>query len=137
MVNVILLAVLAAALIFGARSYAGHVAHGCCGVGGGDAHHHVRVKDKNPAHYPSAVELAVSGMTCENCARRVEDALNGIGGVWARVDRARGAALVRMKSPVPQDELRRVVAQAGYAVTEVREEETFAKPSTQRASNRV
>ena len=57
---------------------------GCCGeheapVG------RIGVTDRNKSHYPYQLEMDIGGMTCENCAVRVENALNGVSGVWASV----------------------------------------------------
>lgn len=117
MVNVILIALIAVALIFGARSYAKKLRHGCCGGESGEAVKRVRVRDRDPRHYPHAARLSIEGMTCTNCQRRVENALCGIDGVWARVDLSQGAALARMKTPVPLEDLASAVRQAGYTVT--------------------
>lgn len=113
-VNAIIIVILVAVLVFGVKSYAKKLANGCCGAGG-DEVRKVRVEDKDPAHYPYSVTLSVEGMTCSKCKARVENALNGIDGVWAQVDLQAGSAQVRMKKTVPDDELYRVVAQAGYA----------------------
>lgn len=117
MADTVILLALAALLIFGARSYAGKLRHGCCGAGGGAEEKRVRVRDKDASHYPHALRVQVSGMTCSHCAARVENALNGIDGVWAKVDLGSGSALVRMKAPVPREQLERAVAQAGYTLT--------------------
>lgn len=119
MANAVILALLAAVLIIGVRSYMKKLAHGCCGGGDGGAERKVRVSDRNPAHYAHAVRLSIAGMTCSRCAGRVENALNGLDGVWARVDLKGESALVRMKARIPDSELERVVAQAGYAVTAI------------------
>ena len=34
----------------------------------------VKVKDKDPSHYPYEKILKIDGMTCGNCANRVENA---------------------------------------------------------------
>ncbi len=117
MANVILIVLIAFALIFGARSYAKKLRHGCCGGESGETVKRVRVRDRDPGHYPHAARLSIEGMTCTNCRRRVENALCGIDGVWARVDLSQGTALARMKTPVPLETLERAVRQAGYAVT--------------------
>lgn len=119
MTNAIIIVALVVILIFGVKSYAKKLAHGCCGAGGDDVKK-PRVKDKDPANYPYSVHLDVSGMTCSHCAARVESALDSLSGVWAQADYKAGTALVRMKTPVEDDQMRRVVAQAGYEVTGIR-----------------
>lgn len=92
---------------------------GCCGE-----HETVAldpVKDRNPAHYPYLVSLELGGMSCENCARRVANALNQLEGVWARVDLSSKRAEVRCKEQPVETMLRRAVSEAGYAVMDYRE----------------
>ncbi|MDO5133218.1 MAG: heavy metal-associated domain-containing protein [Eubacteriales bacterium] len=93
---------------------------GCCG----DHEETVKktaVKDRNRQHYPYRVTLCLGGMTCENCARRVENALNALPGVWASADISKKQAVVRMKEKLSEKELRGAVASAGYTVLEIRE----------------
>ena len=78
-----------------------------------------RVADRNPAHYPHRVTLVIGGMTCANCARRVENALNTLDGVWAKVDIGTGRAVVRLKEAPDGRVLREAVSRAGYVVTDI------------------
>lgn len=109
-------AVIAAALAVARRSRRGG---GCCGE-----HETVRrtgVADRNPAHYPHEAALDIGGMTCDNCARRVENALNGLDGVWATVRIDSRSARVRCKVKPDEAALRSAVRAAGYVVTGYRE----------------
>lgn len=113
LVIVLVVAVAAVAAVFAVRRV--RKGGGCCGE-------HETVKrrgasDRNPAHYPYGAELTIGGMTCENCARRVENALNELEGTWAtvRIDGCR--ARVRCKQPPDEAALRRAVREAGYVVT--------------------
>jgi P-type Cu+ transporter len=66
---------------------------------------------------PAATELAVSGMTCGNCARHVTDAIQSVPGVQsASVDLENGRASVHWKPGAPPDDgaLFRAIRQAGY-----------------------
>ena len=78
---------------------------GCCGEHQAVEKKRV-VKDRNPSHYPYLVELTIAGMTCENCARRVENALDAQEGVWAKVDISNHRAKVRLKTPPDETALR-------------------------------
>ena len=79
------------------------------------------VKDRNRAHYPYRVVLNIGGMTCENCARKVENALNSREGIWARVDVGNHRAEVLLKQAPDQRQLAKAVMEAGYVVTEMQE----------------
>ncbi|MBQ8081442.1 MAG: heavy-metal-associated domain-containing protein, partial [Clostridia bacterium] len=79
----------------------------------------VGVADHNHAHYPYEAMLDIGGMTCENCARKVQNALNRLDGVWASVSISTHRASVLMKSAPDEALLRQAVQQAGYIVTNV------------------
>lgn len=72
--------------VFGIRSYMKRLASGCCGSSGEKSPKRIKVKDKDLSHYPHQCTMKVDGMSCGNCAVRVENALNAMEGVWARVD---------------------------------------------------
>ncbi|MBE5807156.1 MAG: heavy-metal-associated domain-containing protein [Clostridiales bacterium] len=74
------------------------------------------VKDRDRAHYPYETELQIGGMTCDNCARRVENALNALPDTWARVDLGERQARVRTKQPPDMAALNAAVRSAGYVV---------------------
>ena len=72
---------------------------GCCGSGAVSPVKR-RVADRDETHYPYTAVLTIDGMTCGHCAVRVENALNELNGVWAKVDLGRKTALVRMVQPL-------------------------------------
>ena len=74
------------------------------------------VEDTDEANYPHATDVPIGGMTCERCSAAVENALNGIDGVWARVDLAAKNAHVLSKQPLDMDRVKDVVREAGYYV---------------------
>ena len=88
---------------------------GCCGEREETAAR-VRVADRNPAHYPYSAVLDIGGMTCANCARKVENALNGQEGVLAKVSIASHQATLRTKNPPDERQLRQAVQDPGYVV---------------------
>ena len=69
------------------------------------------------------VFLRIGGMTCENCARKVENALNRLDGTWAIVSISGGSAKVLSKTPPDEAAIREAVRGAGYVVTDYRLEE--------------
>ncbi len=92
---------------------------GCCGEHDA-AEKKVRVGDRDKRHYPYAVVLTIDGMTCGNCARRVENALNQLENVWAKVDYSTKLAFLRCKEMPDEMLLRRSVRETGYTVTEIK-----------------
>ena len=95
---------------------------GCCGEHE-ETEKRVKVKDRNARNYPYTAELKIGGMTCDNCARRVENALNGMADTWATVRIDSSRALVRTKDIPDEEQIRETVRQAGYVVTEYRFQE--------------
>ena len=92
---------------------------GCCGERE-PAPKRTPVVDRNRSHYPCEVMLDIGGMTCDNCARRVENALNALEGVWAVVRVDTHTARVRLKEAPDEAALRAAVSGAGYVVNGIR-----------------
>lgn len=55
-------------------------------------------------------------MSCGNCAVHVENALNSMDGIWARVDLEAGEASVYMKQEYEDKALKDAVKDSGYTV---------------------
>ena len=87
----------------------------CCGERPEDIKR-INVKDKNKAHYPFFAKASITGMTCSNCAIKVENALNGLDGVWATVRVETQMAVVRAKQPIKESLVRDAIHRAGYGV---------------------
>ena len=116
--NLIVPAVIAVGMFFGLRRIAAST-HGksCCSDGAsGKKAKRVVVADTVESHYPYCDELLIGGMSCDGCARNVENALNALDGVWATVTFADHTARVRSKRPVDRDTLEMAVRGAGYYV---------------------
>lgn len=91
---------------------------GCCGSGAVSPAKR-RVADRDETHYPYTAVLTIDGMTCGHCAVRVENALNELNGVWAKVDLGEKTALVRMVQPLPEETLQQAIRAAGYTVLQI------------------
>ena len=89
---------------------------GCCGEHEA-CERRSAVADRDKRRYPYALTLSIGGMTCENCARRVENALNGQTGTWASVRIDTHKAIVRCKAAPDEAALREAVRQAGYVAS--------------------
>lgn len=106
------LAVIAAVVVARRRATKGSA---CCGDID-EAPTRLRVSDRNKAHYPYRTTLEIGGMTCENCAIKVENALNSLPGTWATVSIASKQAVVRTKAEPDPRILRDAITQAGYVM---------------------
>ena len=111
---------LAVCCVLGICAYARRLRRGgsCCG-----AHEppekRVRPADRDKSRYPYRCALTIDGMTCSNCVRRVENALNSMDGVWCTVDLGRRRALLRLKQRPDERALRGAVRAAGYPVLSI------------------
>lgn len=110
--------ILVVACIFGIKSYCKKLANGCCGSGDSPAKR-VKPADRNSAHYPYRYRLHVDGMSCKNCARRLQNAFNEQDGLYAAVNFRKKTADVRAKQATEEEILRRIVERAGYSVAGV------------------
>ena len=100
-------------------SYRKKLTRGCCGAGG-DSVEKVGTADKNPADYPYQYIVSIEGMTCKNCAARIENKFNQMDEYLAKVNLRKNTALIRSKTDVTDGDLKSVVARAGYHITSVR-----------------
>jgi len=63
--------------------------------------------------------MKIEGMSCGHCSARVEQALNAIPGVSAKVNLEAKSAAVTLNAPVEDKALRDAVTNAGYEVTSI------------------
>ena len=115
MANFIIVLILVAAVCYGIYSFIHHLRHGggCCGEHDAPAKK-VRAADTNKSHYPHRLVMGVDGMTCQNCQRHVENALNVMPGTWAAVDLAAQNVTILTKDEADEDAIRQAIRDAGY-----------------------
>lgn len=118
--TIIICIVLAGIVVLAVRHSRRVLQSGCCGSGDGPAPKKIRVQDRDPSHYPYEKILDIDGMSCRNCAVHVQNALNSLDGVYSEVNLGRKKAVVRMKEELPDQVLRKAVADAGYSVGSIR-----------------
>ena len=110
----VLLIVLAAAVVRAKKHFKGG---GCCSSGSNT------IRDKKVLTEPVIGEkvLTVEGMTCENCAVRVENALNRLDDVMCRVHLKKKTAVVSFSREISDEVLKNAVERMGYQVTQIRD----------------
>lgn len=115
--NIIIVLIVAAIVVFGSISYIKKLKKGgdCCPEHE-EATKSVKVKDRDKSHYPYEAKLAIDGMSCNNCVRNVENVLNALDGTWATVSLEDNMATVLLKNPPDIEKLSKAVADAGYMV---------------------
>ncbi len=75
--------------------------------------------DRDRRSYPYEIRFRITGMTCDNCAARVENALNALDGVWARVRISDQTARIRCREKPDEAMLKRAVHEQGYGISEI------------------
>lgn len=115
MANIIIVLILVALVGYGIYSYVHHLTHGggCCGERDAAAKK-VKVEDHNKAHYPHTLVMGVDGMTCQNCQRHVENALNTLPDTLAEVNLSARNVTVWTKADADEEVIRKAIRDAGY-----------------------
>ncbi len=111
--TIIVCAIIAVICVFGVLKYIKNLKSGCCGAGG-DSVKKVKPKDSNAKNFNYEYKIVIDGMTCKNCAMRVENAFNSDENYLAKVKLSENSAFVRAKRAVEEKVLRDVVIKAGY-----------------------
>jgi len=119
--NIIVCIVLAVVVAFAVWGTVKRIRHGsaCCGEHEAPPKK-VKVSDKDKSHYPYSYELTVDGMHCSNCARRIENGFNSADGLWAKADIGNKKVDLISKKVISEEELRRIVSEAGYTLLSIR-----------------
>ncbi|MGN0656735.1 MAG: heavy-metal-associated domain-containing protein [Ruminiclostridium sp.] len=117
----IIVGIIIAVCIFAVKSYTRKLAHGCCGSGGDN--------EKSQAHkadlsgYKYRYTVTIGGMSCKNCAARIENSFNRQEGTFAQVDYKGGTAEIYSETPVTDISLRQRIIGLGYSVERIEENE--------------
>ena len=113
----IILAVLVVIIIFAVRSSAKHMKGqgGCCG--GGDVP--AKVKKQKLDQVAAVKKMHIEGMKCDNCRKNVENVLNSLSKVNAKVNLKAKEAVIKLGVMVSDETLKAVVEGAGYQVTSI------------------
>lgn len=118
--TIVICIVMAGIVVLGIRHYRKVLLAGCCGADGDPTPKKLRVYDRDLSHYPYEKILDIDGMSCQNCVTHVQNALNTLDGVYSKVNLGRKKAVVHMKEDLPDEVLRKAVADVGYTVGTVR-----------------
>lgn len=116
MADGIIIAILVVVMFFGIRSTIKHFAgkSGCCGSSD------YKPKKKKLAKVNYKKVFKVEGMHCEHCKKRVEEAINDIGGVAGIVNLKTGELTVAYEADIADEVIREKLERSGYSVVGVR-----------------
>ncbi len=113
----------AALIIFGiyytVQKFRGKAKSSCCGTPEVKAVR--KVDDTDESHYPYTYVLNVDGMKCSGCASNVENALDNMDGVWAKVSLGRREARVLTKKEYKREDFEEALAETAYKITDFRD----------------
>jgi Copper chaperone len=65
--------------------------------------------------------MEINGMSCGHCQARVENALNALEGVNAKVELKKNRAVINLSKEVTDQELKEAVMEVGYEVVSLTE----------------
>ena len=115
MEKTIILIVIGIIAVFSIISYIKRMKSGSCCSGEGILNaKKVKVKDKNKNHYKYKKVLNIGGMTCSHCARNIENNLNKIKNVYAKVDFDREEAIILTKEELDNKIFEDAIKDSGY-----------------------
>ena len=92
----------------------------CCGGGGKSK----AVKPKKLDKVLSVKTVKIDGMTCKNCVARVQNALNSVDGISAKVSLGSKSANVKLGRDISDSEISDIISNLGYTVTEIKNRNT-------------
>lgn len=94
-------------------NYIKRIKSGSCCSGEGTLNRE-KVKDKNKSHYPYKKVLNIGGMTCSHCARNIENNLNKINNVYAKVEFDKEEAIILTKEELDNKIFEDAIKDSGY-----------------------
>ena len=120
MANAILIFIIIALICVAVRRIYKTVRYGssCCG-GSEGMEKKISVKDRNKGNYPFSYRLKVDGMVCAGCVRKVENAINSEGELWAKADLGSKEVEVLSKRVMSRDDFLQLLRGTSYTLVEV------------------
>ena len=118
--NTLIILILMGLVLVGIRRIYRTVRYGgsCCS-GSAGLEKKVRVRDRKRSNYPYSYKLKVDGMVCAGCARKVENALNSDGMLWAKVNLEHKEVHVLSKKEMDRASFLRLLNGTSYMLLEV------------------
>lgn len=118
--NILIILIILVLLFLGVRRIYRTIRYGgsCCSNGGAPDKK-VPVTDRHKANYPFHYRLKVEGMVCAGCARKVENAINSDGMLWAKADLEHKEVSVRAKKEMSRDDFMDLLKGTSYTLLDV------------------
>ena len=117
----IIIVILTIVIIFSVRGSIKHTKGegGCCGGGGTSE----KIKKQKLQRVVAIKRIEIEGIKCENCKRMIENALNSLNQVNAKVDLKRKEAVVKLGEDVSDEILINAIESRGYKVISIERKE--------------
>lgn len=117
----IIIYIIAAVLIvygvyYTVQKFRGKAKSSCCGTPEVKAVR--KVDDTDESHYPYRYMLTVDGMKCSGCASNVENSLDNMDGVWAKVSLGRREARVLAKKEYTKEDFDEALSKTSYKIAD-------------------
>ena len=115
--TIVIVVILAVILFFAVKNSIPHFRGegGCCGGSGKEK----LIKPAKLERIIATKVIKIEGMRCENCNRRVQNALNQLDGVNAKVYGDRAEAVVKLGRDIEDIEFEKAVTGLGYRVISI------------------
>ena len=118
--TIIIYIIAAALIIYGVyytvQKFRGKAKSSCCGTPEVKAVR--KVDDTDESHYPFRYMLTVDGMKCSGCASNVENSLDNMDGVWAKVSLGRREAKVLAKKEYTKEDFDEALSKTSYKIAD-------------------
>lgn len=118
--TIIIYIIAAVLIIYGVyytvQKFRGKAKSSCCGTPEVKAVR--KVDDTDESHYPFRYMLTVDGMKCSGCASNVENSLDNMDGVWAKVSLGRREARVLAKKEYTKEDFDEVLSKTSYKIAD-------------------
>ena len=113
--NIVIVAIIIVICAIGLKSTIAHSKGegGCCGGGSQTLEDEPKKLEK----VVSVKNIEIEGMKCDNCRIRVQNKLNAVPDVNAKVNLKKAEAVVKLGSNVPDEKLIEAVEASGYKVS--------------------
>lgn len=118
--TIIIYIIAAVLIIYGVyytvQKFRGKAKSSCCGTPEVNAVR--KVDDTDESHYPFRYMLTVDGMKCSGCASNVENSLDNMDGVWAKVSLGRREARVLAKKEYTKEDFDEALSKTSYKIAD-------------------
>ena len=114
MATTIIIIILILISLFAIQSYLKKITRGCCG---GEVSIDTSTKDVN--NYPFTRDVLIAGMSCRNCATKIENTFNKDEEYYVQVDFESNKARIKMKHNNPNINITTKIEALGYIVKQI------------------